>query len=206
MKIGFLFAKLIGKIQRPSLKNCVIDKTSKVYEKSELQNVNVGRYSYIGKSCIVSDVQIGQFCSIAGYSQIGGGMHPVNMVSTSPCFLSGHSSVGKNFAQINFKTSKTVVIGNDVWIGAGCYIKAGVKIGDGAVVGAHSVVTNDVAPYSIVVGVPAIEVRKRFDLETIKRLQEICWWNWSEEKIKKNRQFFNDPQKFINTHNDRRSK
>ena len=197
MNVNYIFAKIIGKIQRPSLQNCSIDKTSKVYEKSKLKNVEMGKHSYIGKNCIVSDAKIGQFCSIAGYSQIGGGMHPIDMVSTSPCFLSGRSSSGKNFAQIHFETSDTVEIGNDVWIGAGCYIKAGIKIGNGAVVGAHAVVTKDVAPYSIVAGVPAREIRKRFDEKTIRQLSDIEWWNWSDDKLKEYGKDFDNPEKLI---------
>lgn len=78
-----------------------------------------------------------------------------------------------------------IVIGNDVWIGYDAVIMAGVTIGDGAIIGTKAVVTKDVAPYSIVGGVPAKEIRKRFAPEVIKRLQEIQWWDWPEEKIRK---------------------
>lgn len=152
------------------------------------------RYSYIGQSSVVSNVQIGQFCSIGGYGQIGGGLHPTDMVSTSPSFLSGKSTSGRNFAQIPFKASKKVVIGNDVWIGVGVYIKAGVHIGDGAVIGAHAVVTHDVEPYSIVAGVPAKEIRKRFDEATIKKLLELKWWDFPDEKLDEYGEFFSSPE------------
>lgn len=197
MDIRLLYAKFIAKLQRPSLRNCIIDKTSKVYEKSELQNVKLGKYSYIGKSCVVSDTEIGNFCSIAGYSQIGGGMHPINMVSSSPCFTEGKSAVGENFANIPFATSSRVVIGNDVWIGAGCYIKGGVHIGNGAVIGAHSVVTHDVEPFTIVAGVPAKPIRKRFDDEITEKLQELEWWNWSENDLKQYGKYFETPEMLL---------
>lgn len=77
-----------------------------------------------------------------------------------------------------------IVIGNDVWIGYDAVIMAGVTIGDGAIIGTRAVVTKDVEPYSIVGGVPAKEIRKRFAPEVIKKLMEIQWWNWPIEKIR----------------------
>ena len=77
-----------------------------------------------------------------------------------------------------------IVVGNDVWIGYDAVIMAGVTIGDGAIIGTRAVVTKDVEPYSIVGGVPAKEIRKRFTPEIIKKLMEIQWWNWPIEKIR----------------------
>ena len=79
-----------------------------------------------------------------------------------------------------------IVIGNDVWIGYEAVIMSGVTIGDGAIIGARAVVTKNVPPYTIVGGIPAKTIRKRFDENTISKLQEMKWWNWTEEKIKKN--------------------
>lgn len=197
MDFKLYVAKFISKIQRPALRNCVVDKTSKVYERSELQNVSIGKHSYIGKSSVISDAKIGNFCSIAGYGQIGGGMHPTNMVSTSPSFLSGKSSTGHNFARLSFHSSTTVEIGHDVWIGAGCYIKAGIKIGIGSIIGAHSVVVHDIEPYTIVAGVPAKVIRKRFDDQTIEKLLNLKWWNWPDEKVAQYAQYFDDPVKLF---------
>lgn len=78
-----------------------------------------------------------------------------------------------------------IIIGNDVWIGYDAVIMAGVTIGDGAIIGTRAVVTKDVAPYSIVGGVPAREIRKRFAPEVVERLRELKWWDWPEEKIRK---------------------
>lgn len=77
-------------------------------------------------------------------------------------------------------------IGNDVWIGYEAVILSGVTIGDGAIIGTRAVVTKDVPSYTIVGGVPAKPIRKRFDEETIQKLEEIRWWDWEEERIKKN--------------------
>ncbi len=79
-----------------------------------------------------------------------------------------------------------IVVGNDVWIGYEAVILSGVTIGDGAVIGARAVVTKDVPPYTIVGGVPAKPIKKRFSEENIKKLQSICWWDWPKEKIAEN--------------------
>ena len=78
-----------------------------------------------------------------------------------------------------------IVIGNDVWIGYEAVVMAGVTIGDGAVIGARAVVTRDVPPYTIVGGVPAKEIRKRFPDETIGKFLKLRWWDWPEEKIQR---------------------
>ena len=77
-----------------------------------------------------------------------------------------------------------IIIGNDVWIGAHATIMGGVKIGNGAVIGAGAVVAKDVPPYAIVLGNPARVIKYRFDEATIEWLQKLRWWNWTPEKIK----------------------
>ena len=79
-----------------------------------------------------------------------------------------------------------IIIGNDVWIGYEAVILAGVTIGDGAVIGSRAVVTKDVPPYTIVGGVPAKTIRRRFDEDTIRELLRLRWWDWPEEMIKEN--------------------
>nr|WP_268258242.1 CatB-related O-acetyltransferase [Bacillus massiliigorillae] len=79
-----------------------------------------------------------------------------------------------------------IIIGNDVWIGYEAVILAGVTIGDGAIIGSRALVTKDVPPYTIVGGMPAKPIRKRFSEQTISSLLEIKWWNWSKEKISRN--------------------
>ena len=78
------------------------------------------------------------------------------------------------------------MVGNDVWIGYEAVILSGVTIGDGAIIGARAVVTKDVPPYTIVAGVPARPIRKRFDEETIARLEQLRWWDWPEDEIRRN--------------------
>lgn len=131
---------------------------------------------------------IGNFCSIASNSKFlfNGGNHKLDAFSTYPFPI---------FAPIwnidcpvteTWENRGDIVIGNDVWLGYDCIIMSGVTIGDGAIVGTRAVVTKDVDPYTIVGGIPAEPIRKRFDDETISILLELKWWNWDVEKIQKN--------------------
>ena len=192
----FYLAKLLKKLRIPSLNHCTIDRTAKVDSHCELTRVALGRYSYICSGSHITDAVIGAFCSI-GRVSIGGGLHPMDTVSTSPVFLKGRNILGKNFADIGYEPSKTVTIGNDVWIGDGVYVKSGVFIGDGAVIGAHAVVTHDVAPYEIVAGVPAKSIRSRFPADTVKRLLELKWWDWPEDKLKRYAVGFDSPDRLF---------
>ena len=88
------------------------------------------------------------------------------------------------------RTKGGVTIGNDVWIATDVLILSGVTIGDGCCIGARSVVTRDLPPYSICVGTPCKPVKKRYSAEMIKFLNELKWWNWSDQKIKRNKRFF----------------
>ncbi len=82
-----------------------------------------------------------------------------------------------------------IVIGNDVWIGFEAVILAGVKIGDGAIIGTRAVVTKDVPPYSIVGGIPAKIIRKRYSPDIIEQLLSLRWWDWPKDRIKRNLPF-----------------
>jgi tetrahydrodipicolinate N-succinyltransferase len=91
-----------------------------------------------------------------------------------------------------------IVIGNDVWIGAGAIILPEVKVGDGAIIGAGAVVTHDVPAYAMVVGIPAKILRYQFTQNQIDQLEKIAWWNWDDDKIVRNiRKFYGDVDQFI---------
>jgi len=194
---SYILAKILYKMRISSFKKCEIDKTSRVDAQCVLAYVKMGRYSYVGGESHITNAVIGNFVSIGGGCQIGGGSHPIYMVSTSPVFLEGRNIMRKNFAHINYNDVRIVEIGNDVWIGDGCYIKSGVKIGDGAVIGAHAVVTHDVDSYSIVAGCPAREIKKRFSDDIIRKLHNISWWNWCDSDLKKYACFFDSPENLI---------
>lgn len=199
LDVKYLFGKFIQKIQIPTMKNCDIHPTAKVCQRSNLIDVSMGRYSYMGAANSVRNTKIGAFCSIASYCAIGGGDHPLEFVSTSPVFLKGRNIFGKNFCSLDFEDAAQVQIGNDVWIGEGVFISGGVVIGDGAVVGAHSVVTKNVPPYAIVAGTPARLLRYRFDEKVISRLEKLKWWDWDDEEISRCSNCFADPEALISS-------
>lgn len=134
-------------------------------------------------------LQIGKFCSIACGAKFlfNSANHTLSSLSTYPfpLFFEEWGLEKKNVTKA-WDNKGDIVIGNDVWIGYEAVVLAGVTIGDGAIIGTHAVVTKDVPPYTIVGGVPAKPIKKRFPEETISALLEIQWWNWSEERIARN--------------------
>jgi acetyltransferase-like isoleucine patch superfamily enzyme len=159
---------------------------SRIGSNVRLDFSTVGSYTYMAGMSIALNVTIGRFCSIAEGLAVGMGAHPTNMVSTSPVFFSPYKQCGVTFAPegSNFDEQPKTVIGNDVWLGANVFVRDGVTIGSGAIVAAGSVVVKDIAPYAIVGGVPAREIRKRFSDVDITTLLALKWWDWPEEVLR----------------------
>lgn len=153
------------------------------------KNTKIGDHTY-GIPRIINageegSLNIGKFCSISNdVTFILNSEHNTNWVSTYPfpVFRFWHAFGIKGHP----KSKGGIIVGNDVWIGFGSTILDGVTIGDGAVIGACSVVTMDVPPYAIVGGSPAKIIRMRFKEKTIANLLRIGWWNWPKEKIESN--------------------
>ena len=168
-----------------------------IYVKPTIKNSNiiVGDFTYIADSEFESHVThqyewngdkliIGKFCQIAAGVEfvMNGANHQMNAVSTFPFYtLEGWDMEPPAASDMPLKGD--TVIGNDVWIGQNAVILPGVHIGDGAIIGANSMVGSDVSPYTIVAGNPATEIRKRFDDELIQLLLDFKWWNKSVEEI-----------------------
>lgn len=134
-------------------------------------------------------LKIGKFCSVACGAKFlfTSGNHSLRSLSTYtfPIFYEQWGLDPKNIRDA-WDNKGDIVIGNDVWIGYEAVILSGVTVGDGAVIGTRAVVTKDVPPYTIVGGVPARPIRRRFDPQTIARLEELRWWDWEEERIARN--------------------
>ena len=131
---------------------------------------------------------IGKFCSIACGAKFlfNCANHTLKSLSTYtfPLFYEDWD-LEKSDVATTWDNKGDIVIGNDVWIGYEAVIMAGVHIGDGAIIATRAVVTKDVPPYTIVGGVPARPIRKRFDEEVIRKLETLKWWDWSAENIRR---------------------
>lgn len=198
MGIKLIFAKGLKKLLNPpALRDCNIDSTARVCSKSELNSVSMGKYSYVGNDCFMVNVDIGAFCSVADRVCIGGAGHPIERVSSSPVFHEGSNVLSKNFQLFPYEHTPKTLIENDVWIGIGVIVKAGVTIHNGAVVGAGSVVTHDVPAYEIWAGNPAKKIRDRFDKDTMEKLKKTEWWSLPDTEIQKISRQFGDAKSFV---------
>lgn len=134
-------------------------------------------------------LKVGKFCSIARGAKFlfTSANHTMHSISTYP-FPIFFEEWGLDVTNITsaWDNKGDIVIGNDVWIGYEAVVLSGVTIGDGAIIGTRAVVTKDVPPYTIVGGIPAKPIRKRFSDEVISKLLELQWWNWPENRIKEN--------------------
>ena len=182
----------------------IIEKPSVIFLKNfvKASNIYIGDYTYFDDprngpekfeeynvlyNYMLSKVKlvIGKFCAIAADTRfIMTGNHKLDAISTYPfpIFQQGWEKAF-DFSDVPIKGD--IIVGNDVWFGYDSLIMNGVSIGDGAIIATRAVVAKDVPPYSIVAGNPAKVVKKRFDDETIHRLQKIAWWDWNIEKITK---------------------
>lgn len=168
---------------------------------SDIRDSIVEYGSYIGSDCNLFLSKIGKYCSLGNKINIVRGNHPSRKyVSTSPAFYSDalkkEGMLYKNYIKypLGKETKKgfSAEIGNDVWIGENVTILGGVTIGDGAIIGAGAVVVKDVEPYSIVGGVPAKEIRKRFSDDEIEFLKKLKWWDKDKKWLEDNVEFFSD--------------
>ncbi len=169
-----------------SVDNCELGVWTEVGQGTVMKDVQMGDYSYITRDCHVVWTTIGKFCSIANAARINPGNHPTwratqhHSVYRAEAYGLGDDD--HDFFQ--WRKDHWVTIGHDVWIGHGVTITAGVTIGTGAVIGAGAVVTKDVAPYTIVGGVPAQFIKRRFSESQAEALQLIAVWDWPRNKYK----------------------
>jgi acetyltransferase-like isoleucine patch superfamily enzyme len=155
-----------------------------LHQSVQLSDATIGAYSYIAERSVASNVTIGKFSSIGPELLCGYGTHPLTWVCTSPVFYSRRGQCGGSFVEKeHFEENLKTTIGNDVWIGARVFLRDGVNIGDGAIIGAGAVVIKDVAPYSVVGGVPAKLIRHRFVEHDIEQLSNIRWWDWPPKRL-----------------------
>ena len=160
---------------------------------------HIGAHTYIQSRTRVNRAVVGPFCSIASDVTIGLAAHPTHMVSTSPAFYDCTQPLPHFFTRqpVWQEAMTRTLVEADVWIGEGARLMAGVSVGVGAVIGAGAVVTRDVPPYAIVVGVPARVIRHRFDPSLCERLLASRWWELDTAQLMSLAPSFTDPESFL---------
>lgn len=169
----------------------VLDEHTALQRNNMVYSSRIGRYSYTGRNTTIWHADIGAFCSISWNVSIGGANHDYDRLTTHSFLYSRDFGLMPEDAQGYERFSAPCIVEHDVWIAANACICRGVTVGTGAVVAAGSVVTHDVEPYTIVAGVPAKPIKKRFSEEIIWRLLVTEWWTLPADAIRENYSLFN---------------
>ncbi|THV11834.1 DapH/DapD/GlmU-related protein [Rhizobium rhizophilum] len=166
--------------------NSTLGRYTEVADRCRLEEVEMGDYSYIMQDGSIWCATVGKFANIAAAVRINATNHPTwrptlhHFTYRAADYFDGAENDHDFFA---WRRGNRVEIGHDVWIGHGATVLPGVTVGDGAVIGAGAVVSRDVAPYTIVGGVPARLIRERFPKSVAERMQALAWWNWDHDRL-----------------------
>lgn len=185
------------------LNKCHFEGHNAIGDNTYLCDTSLGYGSYIGFGGEFTNCKIGRYCSIGSNIRVVAATHPLDgFISLHPAFFSDtywfhYVKTSKFEEHLTNDEGYQCTIGNDVWIGDNVLIKGGCKIGDGAIIGLGSLVLHDVPPYTIVAGVPAKIIRKRYSDEIIQSLLQIQWWNKPINWIKTNADDFSDIELFV---------
>lgn len=172
----FKFYKIKSKSYEISIK-AKIGKNSIIMSNCEIDHLSfIGKYAYIGKNTFITKAKIGNYCSIANNVSIGPGEHNISKISTNSLFYNN---------EYDELTKLNCIIQNDVWIGVDSIILRGVTIGNGAIIGANSVVTKDIPAYAIAVGNPAKVIKYRFSNKKKEIIIKSNWWKYDFQKARK---------------------
>jgi phosphonate metabolism protein (transferase hexapeptide repeat family) len=169
-----------------AIEDCRLGRFTEIGARTSLTETELSDYSYIGNDGEAIYTRIGKFCSIASQVRINPGDHPMRRVSQhhftyrASFYFDGAEDEAAFF---DWRRSRPVAIGHDVWIGHGAIILAGRSVGNGAVIGAGSVVTRDVPAYTVVAGVPARPIRQRFAPDLAAAIEALAWWDWDHERL-----------------------
>jgi len=159
---------------------------SEVGQGSRLRDSSLDDYSYCERLCDIANTSIAKFSNIASFVRIGPTDHPMNR-SSQHHFLYRSKDYWPDLENdagfFERRAARRAHIGHDTWIGHAAIIKPDITVGDGAVIAANAVVTKDVAPYTIVAGIPARPIRQRFSTHIAERLMALAWWDWDHDRI-----------------------
>ena len=187
---------------------CRFEGANRICAGTVFLNSSMGYASYVGERSFIRNTAIGKYSCLGPEILTASGTHPTEFISVHPAFYStakqsGFTFVDENsfeeYQYIDPNKKISVVIGNDVWIGARATILEHVTVGDGAIVAAGAVVTEDVPPYAIVGGVPAKVIRYRFTPREVEKLLQIRWWDKDIDWIREHAKSFSSAQTFLET-------
>jgi phosphonate metabolism protein (transferase hexapeptide repeat family) len=159
-----------------------------IHKFAQVEYATIGDYGYLQEYVAVADSTIGKFCAIAAMARIGPPDHPMDRISQHRfSYVPEYYwlDAKRDDAFFAERRSSRCTIGNDVWIGHASIILAGINVGNGAVIAAGAVVTKDVDVYTVVGGVPARPIRRRFAESTAARLERLAWWDWPDDEIRR---------------------
>lgn len=164
-----------------------------------LHDSTIDDYTYLMERVQLDYASVGKFGSVATDARLGPTNHPMERPTAHHfTYRSRSYDVGEiDESVFEWRADQPVDVGHDVWIGHGAIVLPDVTIGNGAVVGAGAVVTDDVAPYAVVVGVPAEQIERRFSAEIAARIEATEWWNWDHDTIRNRLDAFRDLDQFL---------
>ncbi len=168
-------------------RDCRFGRFVEIGKGSRLQNVTLGDYSYCDRYADIANAEIGKFANIASFTRIGATDHPLETASLHHFLYRSAdywSDAQDDVTWFKKRQSRTAYIGHDTWIGHNAQIKPEVTIGHGAVVASGAIVTKDVAPYTIVTGIPAQPLRLRQPAEIAERFIALAWWDWDHDLLR----------------------
>ncbi|QPV63320.1 acetyltransferase [Halosimplex litoreum] len=166
---------------------------------SRLTESAIGDYTYLMERAQLDYATVGKFGNVASEARLGPTNHPIDRPTAHHfTYRAAMYELGEDDESIfEWRADQPVTLGHDVWIGHGAIVLPGVEIGNGAVVGAGAVVAHDVEPYSVVAGVPAEPIRRRFPEEVAARIEATEWWDWDHETLAERLDAFRDLDTFL---------
>ena len=169
------------------ISNCTFGEYVEIGAGTRLANSVIGDYSYCDRTCDIANAEVGKFANIASFTRIGATDHPMEKASLHHFhYRSGDywDDAEHDAEWFTLRAGRTAYIGHDTWICHAAIIKPEVTIGHGAVVASGAAVTKDVAPYTIVAGVAAKEVRRRYPGAVAEQMMALAWWDWDNSALR----------------------
>jgi phosphonate metabolism protein (transferase hexapeptide repeat family) len=175
---------------------------TEVWDGSRIHESVLGEYSYLMRRTQLDYATVGKFASVASEVRLGPTNHPIDRPTAHHAtYRAALYDLGEDDETVfEWRADHPVEVGHDVWIGHGAVVLPGVTVGTGAVVGAGAVVTDDVDPYTVVAGVPAEPVRRRFAPEVAARVAATEWWDWDHDTLRERLPELRDLDGFLSTY------